>query len=192
MKKNLKNTYYLLRHGRNIHQTELKDICYGWPDDDNPCKLDEVGIEQATLAGTGLKDFNINLIYSSDILRTKQTAEIVASILGISVINYDEKLRDLNWGVFAGGPKKEALAFYNEKNRMKDRPENGESWGDLQKRVVESLKKMENNHSNKNILIVSHGDTILLLMAWFNDWSLEEILKQRKNMIQTGELRRLN
>ena len=26
MKKNLKNTYYLLRHGRNIHQTELKDI----------------------------------------------------------------------------------------------------------------------------------------------------------------------
>jgi hypothetical protein len=24
--KNLKNKYYLLRHGRNIHQTELKDI----------------------------------------------------------------------------------------------------------------------------------------------------------------------
>lgn len=190
--KNFKNTYYLLRHGRNIHQTELKDVCYGWPDDSIPCKLDEVGIKEATLAGIKLKSCGVNLIYSSDILRTKQTAEIVASILGISKINFDERLRDLNWGIFAGGPKKDARAFYENRDKMSDKPQNGESWGDLQKRTAEFLEELEDKHDGQNILIISHGDAILLLEAWFNDWALKEILEHRKNMIKTGEIRKLN
>ncbi len=190
--KNLKNKYYLLRHGRNIHQTELKDICYGWPDDEIPCELDEVGLKEVTLAGLKLQECNIDLIYSSDILRTKQTSEIVASILGISEIKFNQKLRDLNWGIFAGGPKKDALGFYEGKNRMIDRPENGESWGDLQKRAAEFLEELESKYEDKNILIVSHGDTILLLEAYVNDWSSEEILRQKKNVIKTGEMRKLN
>ncbi|MDD3032713.1 MAG: histidine phosphatase family protein [Candidatus Pacebacteria bacterium] len=190
--KTLNNTYYLLRHGRNIHQTELKEICYGWPDDKKPCELDEVGIKEVTASGIKLKDKNIDLIYSSDILRTKQTAEIVASIIGIEKIIYNVKLRDLNWGVFAGGPKKTALDFYQNRSRMEDRPENGESWGDLQKRVSEFLKEVDGKNKNKNILLISHGDAILLLEAWLHDWSLEEILEKRKEMIKTGELRKLN
>ena len=190
--KKLKNIYYLLRHGRNIHQTDLKDICYGWPDDEIPCELDEAGIREVTLSGLKLKDCDINLIYSSDILRTKQTAQIVASILGINEIKFNQKLRDLNWGVFAGGPKKDALGFYEGKNRMTDRPEKGESWGDLQKRVVEFLEELESKYEGKNILIVSHGDPILFLEAFANDWDLEDIFINRKNMIKTGELRKLN
>ena len=190
--KKLNNTYYLLRHGRNIHQTELKDFCYGWPDDENPCELDEVGIKEVTASGIKLKDNGIDLIYSSDILRTKQTAEIVASILGIDKISYNIKLRDLNWGVFAGGPKKIALDFYQNKSRMDDRPENGESWGDLKKRVSEFLEEIDKKNEKKNILLVSHGDAILLLNAWLYGWNLEEILEQRKTMIRTGETRRLN
>lgn len=190
--KTLNNTYYLLRHGRNVHQTKLKDICYGWPDDETPCELDEVGVKEVTASGIKLKDKKIDLIYSSDILRTKQTAEIVASILGIKKIAYNIKLRDLNWGIFAGGPKKTALDFYQNRNRMDESPENGESWGDLQKRVSEFLMEIDEKNKNKNILLISHGDAILLLEAWLNDWSLEEILEQRKGMIQTGELRKLN
>lgn len=190
--KKLKNTYYVLRHGRNIHQTDLKDVCYGWPDDEIPCELDEVGIKEVTLSGLKLKDCGIDLIYSSDILRTRQTAEIVAPILDINEIKFNQKLRDLNWGVFAGGPKKDALSFYEGKNRMIDRPEKGESWGDLQKRIEEFLKNLENKYENKNILIVSHGDPILFLEAFVNDWNLENIIENRKNMIKTGELRKLN
>jgi len=190
--KKLNNTYYLLRHGRNIHQTELKDFCYGWPEDKKPCELDEVGIKEVTASGIKLKDKNIDLIYSSDILRAKQTAEIVASIIGIDKVIYNVKLRDLNWGVFAGGLKKTALDFYQDKDRMNNRPDNGESWGDLRKRVSAFLKEIDNKNENKNILLVSHGDAILLLEAWLHDWNFEEILEQRKNMIQTGELRRFN
>lgn len=191
--KTLKNTYYVLRHGRNIHQTELKDFCYGWPDDKIPCKLDEVGIKQVTVSGMKLKDKQIDSIYSSDILRTKQTSEIVSSILNLDEINFDERLRDVNWGIFAEGPKDKAFAFYNDKNRMEDSPPQGESWGDLKKRILSALMEIEEKHADKNILIVSHGDPILILEAFVNDWNLDEILnKKRENMIQTGEFRKLN
>lgn len=190
--KKLKNTYYLLRHGRNIHQTELKDVCYGWPEDEVPCELDSEGVKQVALSGMKLMDKGIDLIYSSDILRTRQTAEIVSSMLQIERIVYDERLRDLNWGIYAGGPKKDALAFYTDKNRMNDRPLNGESWGDLKNRVEECLNDIESINEGKNILLVSHGDAILLLQAYVNDWDLEEIILQRENIIGTGELRKLN
>ena len=190
--KKLKNTYYLLRHGRNIHQTELKDLCYGWPEDEVPCELDSEGVKQVALSGMKLMDKGIDLIYSSDILRTRQTAEIVSSMLQIERIVYDERLRDLNWGIYAGGPKKDALDFYTDKNRMNDRPLNGESWGDLKNRVEECLNDIESINEGKNILLVSHGDAILLLQAYVNDWDLEEIILQRENIIGTGELRKLN
>lgn len=110
--KKLKNTYYLLRHGRNIHQTELKDVCYGWPEDEVPCELDSEGVKQVALSGMKLMDKGIDLIYSSDILRTRQTAEIVSSMLQIERIVYDERLRDLNWGIYAGGPKRRFRFLY--------------------------------------------------------------------------------
>jgi phosphohistidine phosphatase SixA len=80
MKVNLKNRYFFLRHGKNIHQTELKDIIYCYPDDETPCSLIEEGIEQAKKAGEELKDKKIEYIYCSDILRTRQTAKIAPII----------------------------------------------------------------------------------------------------------------
>ena len=188
----LKNHYYLLRHGRNIHQTDKKHICYNWPDDNPPCKLDEVGIKQAKQAGIELKDKNIELIFSSDILRTKQTAEIVASILDKEITSFDERLRDNNWGIFAGKLKAEARAFYNDKDKMIIAPPQGESWGDIQKRLIDFISEIEKKYTDKNVLIVSHGDPILLIEAWINEWNLEKILEEKQHMIGTGEIKKLN
>jgi hypothetical protein len=48
MKVNLKNRYFFLRHGKNIHQTELKDIIYCYPDDETPLiqNLQEIILEK--------------------------------------------------------------------------------------------------------------------------------------------------
>ena len=51
----LKNKYFLLRHGKTIHQAEKKDILYDYPDDNPACVLLEKGIKQAQLAGKILK-----------------------------------------------------------------------------------------------------------------------------------------
>jgi len=107
----LKNRYFLLRHGKTIHQAEKKDIIYDYPDDNPACVLLEEGVKQAQIAGEALKGKNINLIFSSDILRAKQTVKIVAGLINYNLekIVYDKRLRDINWGIFGGQNKEKAL-----------------------------------------------------------------------------------
>lgn len=192
----LKNKYILLRHGKNIHQTKLKDIIYCFPDDNPPCRLIEEGIEEAKRAGEKIKEKNIDYIYCSDILRARQTAKIVADIIGFDSekIIYDTRLRDINWGIFCGKHKDEAWAYYNyDKMRKFNEPTpEGETWNDCRKRMIDVLQEIERNNENKNILIISHGDPLWLLEGYIKGKSDEELVEKRAEiMIQTGEVREI-
>jgi broad specificity phosphatase PhoE len=196
MKVNLKNRYFFLRHGKNIHQAELKDIIYCYPDDETPCSLIEEGIDQAKKAGEELKDKKIEYIYCSDILRTRQTAKIVAGIIGFNEdeIIYDTRLRDINWGIFGGKHKDEAWAFYKgEKMKKFDVPTpQGETWNDCRERMKKVLNEIENIFQGKNVLIISHGDPLWLLEGYIKGINDEELLNKRaETLIQTGEVREI-
>ena len=186
----MNTTIILIRHGEKLYSNSKGP--FGSKAHDPP--LVESSLRNVTNKGSELiNKYGVpTQCIISPYLRTRQTAEIVSSMLQIERIVYDERLRDLNWGIYAGGPKKDALDFYTDKNRMNDRPLNGESWGDLKNRVEECLNDIESINEGKNILLVSHGDAILLLQAYVNDWDLEEIILQRENIIGTGELRKLN
>ena len=195
MKKTLNNNYYILRHGKNIHQTEKKDIVYGYPDDEPPCPLIEEGVEEAKKAGEYLKDKGIDLIISSDTLRTIQTARQVAEIIGYEddLIILDSRLRDNDWGEFNNGEKKRVWDYYgNDKIRaFKEAPPKGESWNDCRRRVVDCLKDLERKYINKTILIVSHSNPLWLLDGEINTLSDQELLDNYENIIKTGEVRKL-
>jgi broad specificity phosphatase PhoE len=197
MKLSLKNKYFLLRHGKTIHQTKQKDITYGHPDDNPPCVLLEEGINEARLAGEKLKDKNIDLIFASDILRIKQTVEIVTKTIGydLNKVTYDQRLRDVNWGVLAGKSKEKAWAYYDNDKMKKFEmgvPQ-GESWNQCQERVVTVINDIENKFEDKNILIASHGDPLWLLEGYLKGKSNEELLNELKNNqdIKTGEIREI-
>lgn len=197
MKLSLKNKYFLLRHGKTIHQTERKNITYGYPDDNPPCVLLEEGINEARLAGEKLKNKNIDLIFASDILRVKQTVKIVAKIINYDLdkVTYDQRLRDVNWGVLAGRSKEEAWAYYNNdmKQKFEKSVSQGESWNQCQERMAAVINDIENKFKDKNILIVSHGDPLWLLERYLKDKSKEELLNELKNNqdIKTGEIREI-
>ena len=193
----LKNTYFLLRHGKTIHQTEKKDITYKYPDDTPPCVLLENGIYEIELAGKKLKDKNIDLIYSSDILRTRQTAEIISKIIDYNSkkIVYDKRLRDINWGIFGGKNKKQAWAYYDNDKMQKFEKgvPQGESWNQCQERMGTVIKEIEQNYQGKNILIISHGDPLWLLEGYLKSKSKKELMNEmNKDLdIKTGELRKV-
>ena len=190
----MNNNYFILRHGQTIHQTKKRGIIYGWPDDEPPCELTDVGRKQVEKAAEGLKDKKIDLIFSSDILRTRQTAGIVAKILGLKVISYDRRLRDINWGVYQGKSVARAWAYYkNPRLKFEKAPPEGESWLDVQKRVVSVIKDLEEKYKNKNILIISHQDPLWLLEGWFLGLSQNKMLIQKVigKAIKTGEYRHL-
>lgn len=192
----LKNKYILLRHGKNIHQTKLKDIIYYFPDDNPPCQLIEEGIEEAKRAGEKIKEKNIDYIYCSDILRARQTAKIVADVIGFDSekIIYDTRLRDINWGIFGGKHKDEAWAYYNcdMMRKFNEPTPQGETWNDCRKRMIDLLQEIERNNENKNILIISHGDPLWLLEGYIKGISDEELVEKRAEiMIQTGEVKEI-
>jgi len=198
MKLILKNRYFLLRHGKTIHQAEKKDIIYNYPDDNPACVLLEQGIKEAQLAGEILKGKNIDLIFSSDILRTRQTVKIVAELISYDLekIVYDKRLRDINWGIFGGKSKEKAWAYYDNDmmKKFEQGVPQGESWDQCKKRMVEVLKEIEDNFENKNVLIVSHGDPLWLLEGYMKGKSNEELIleENKKESIKTGEIREIN
>ncbi len=197
METNLKNRYFFLRHGQNIHQTEKKGIVYFWPDDNPPCSLIKEGKEEAEKAGELLKNKQIDHIFSSDILRSRETAKIAAEVMGYDPdkIIYDTRLRDLNWGIFGGKTKEEYWNFYNN-DRMKafETPvPDGESWNQCRERMISLLNEIESNFQNKNILIVSHGDPLWLLEGYIRNMDDQTLLDKRKEMmIQPGKLKEIH
>jgi len=196
METNLKNRYFFLRHGKNIHQTELKDIAYYWPDDNPPCTLIEEGREGVKETAETLKDKQIDLVFCSDILRCRETAKIVAEIIGFDQdkIIYDVRLRDWNWGDFGGKPKVEFWNFYNN-DKMKAfdiSTPNGESWNECKERLIKVFNEIEEEFQNKNILIVSHGDSLWLLEGYIKNIDNQTLLEKRKDiMLKTGEVREI-
>jgi broad specificity phosphatase PhoE len=188
----MNNKYYFLRHGKTIYQTKKKGLIYP-ARDSRAVRLTKKSEREIKKLAKKIKDLKIDFIYSSDFFRAKQTAEIVAKELGKKII-FDKRLRDINLGIYHGKTKKE---FYRDFPRVFPlrfikRPPGGESWQDVQKRMLNFLKKIDKKYKNKRILIVSHGDPLWLLEGAIKGWNLEKFLKTSKpNYIQPGELRKL-
>ncbi len=188
----LNNTYYILRHGHSERQ--VYPIVSSWPES-KPVPLTAQGIEEAKKAGRALAKKHIDSIYSSDLTRAKQTAEIAAKECGASV-QFDRRLREFDAGDYNEKPVPEVAEFWHKDGetpvehfmrRFEMRLPGGENWTDTQKRMVEFLKDMETRHKGKTILIVSHEVPLMLLVGTLKELSKEEIiLKREKEKIETG------
>ncbi len=191
------NAYYILRHGHSTRQQT--GLVSSFPEKIHvPLTLQ--GVRQITKLAKNLKKRNIDLICSSDLLRTKQTAEIIAKELGLQVM-HDERLRELDTGIFNGKHIEEFGKFFRQEGetrvehylrRFSARPPEGENWLDVQKRVVDFLFGVEEKYKNKTILIVSHEIPLSLLEGLTSGFSREEFVGYReKKAIKVGELRKL-
>src|SRR5688572_22777888 len=92
-------TIYFLRHGESYANTS--GVFAGQGEDS---ELTELGIEQAKKAGADLADKNIKRIISSKLRRASKTAEEAAIILGITEIEYDDRLLEYDMGELTGQP----------------------------------------------------------------------------------------
>ncbi len=191
MNKKYNNKYYILRHGESI--ANRKKIISCWPEI-IPSPLTKKGREQIKTQAKKLKTKKIDLIFASDLLRTRQTAEIAAKGLKIKP-RYDKRLREYNVGVFNGKPvRKVRELFPVGVIRFKNKPPKGETYKDVQKRMDNFLKEIDKKYSGKNILIISHEASLTLLEGEVRGLSDQEIIKRypKAKRIKTGELRKLN
>lgn len=149
------NTYFMMRHGES--GKNIKNIVSSDPLSNN---LTERGKEEVRASARALARTGIDVIYASPFMRTRETVEIVARVLGIesSAIVFDERLRELDFGSLSGKPLAEFLAYRETKALHFTEPmPGGESYADVKKRVGEFLYEIESTVVGKRILIVTHG-----------------------------------
>ncbi len=186
------NNYYLLRHGHSLRQ--IKRIASCWPEKE-PFPLTEEGKNEVRATAKKLKNKKIDLIFSSDLLRTKQTAEIISKEIGAKII-FDKRLREYNVGIFNGkDPQLPWQYLEKKKDWIKSKIPEGESLADLRNRMYSFLKEVNERYQEMNILIVSHELPLTILEGTLKARPLEEILELRRNgkikTIKTGEQRKI-
>lgn len=130
--------------------------------------LNETGHQQAIALANYLRDEPIQRIYTSDLQRARQTAQHIADRLAIPLIA-DERLRELNVGVFGGLTKPEIQEKYaHEWAQMQKKPldyvyPEGEARADMVKRFESALEEITVD-IEQPIAIVTHGGAIANFM----------------------------
>ncbi len=147
---------YIIRHGETTGDLEDR---YGGSYDDH---LTEKGREQLALTADNLAGKGIEIIFSSPLIRAKESAEIIQEKIGAS-IEYVDGLRERHYGVLTGLTKNEAKEKYPEAVANYQDPKNtvpdGESYEDFNKRVISTFQSLAAKE-NKTIAIVCHGGPI--------------------------------
>jgi broad specificity phosphatase PhoE len=131
-----------------------------------PCPLTEKGKEQILKVAKKLKKEKIDLIISSDLLRAKQTSEILAKELGVKLI-FDKRLRDIKAGIFEGKTLKEHNSFWKSyEERFVKAPRGGESY---------------NQGENENLQFLQDAREKILWKNDFNRWSSKTVCNVRRS-----------
>lgn len=163
---------YLVRHGETQWNAERR--IQGQSDSPLTAK----GEQQAMQVATRAKELGITHIISSDLGRTRRTAEIIARACGCDII-FDSRLRELNMGVLETR-NIDSLTEEEENWRRQlvngtvdGRIPEGESMQELSDRVNAALESCRDLPQGSRPLLVSHGialgcpvSTILGLPAW--------------------------
>jgi 2,3-bisphosphoglycerate-dependent phosphoglycerate mutase len=131
--------------------------------------LTDLGREQVKNTTTQiLSTIDIHKIYSSPVVRTMETAEIVSDIVNVPV-EKDERLFEIELGKLVGMYYEDLISKHGNlfvKFYCDNDDENSllefevESFGDVKKRVSALLQEIVRKHRNENVLLVSHLDPI--------------------------------
>lgn len=171
------NNLVLLRHAYAKHQ-EKKIVT---TDPNNQYPLTEDGKEKTKQNAKKLKQHNIDIIISSPILRTVQTAEITAEVLGLPKENIIKDIRLKEMGL---SPKLEGMSyekFLNIIHTTKDLTTltDLENKYSIAKRLLDLFAELHDKYQHKNILLVSHRAVLSI-----GDYLLKQNFEEKVNTLQ--------
>ncbi|MGB9590111.1 MAG: histidine phosphatase family protein [candidate division WOR-3 bacterium] len=140
----------LVRHGRTPWNEEGR--LQGWRGE----ALSEKGLAEVEALAKKLAGLSPQAIYSSDLERAIQTAEILSRLNSWNVpYRTDSRLREINHGLWEGKRIMEMPELMNLQTVEGFRPPGGESFRDVAKRVQGFLSDLK-NAEHKEVLIVGH------------------------------------
>ncbi len=159
------NRYFIMRHGESSNNlTETNSTVLAGAQKEH--HLTEKGKADVRASAESIKGAGVTRIVSSPFTRTKETADIAAEVFGLSgdKVSTDERLREIEVGVFEGKSYKEFRNYYASiGERFTKEMEGGETYADVRRRMGSLLYELESTYTDETIVIVSHGDPLWLM-----------------------------
>ena len=155
---------FLIRHGET--EWNKQNRLQGHSD----MHLSPEGYHQAIALADHAPFQHAEAIYSSDLLRAMETAGVIAERFNLGVKIMPE-LRETNFGDWEGREISELATespkafgkFFTDPERC--HPPQGETFLECQARVMIAIREIIANHDNQNVIVVSHGAAIRLILG---------------------------
>ncbi|MFA6391346.1 MAG: histidine phosphatase family protein [Patescibacteria group bacterium] len=171
---------YVARHGQD--EDNRRGILNGRRN----MGLTSLGIEEAISVGKRIAEHQINFdqIYSSPLKRAMHTAELIASEAGGPQPQIIEDLIERDFGVMTGLPHSSIIPMCSPDVIISEHvdyflnPENGETFPQLIERGKRVINDLHIAHPEGNILLVTHGDTGMMM---YNEFYKLEWMKTLKD-----------
>ena len=152
----------LIRHGRTeLNRPGKEERLRAWKD----IPLDSYGMQEAEETARQLAGHPINVIYSSDLLRARQTAEAVQKVSGARIV-HSSHLRPWNLGTLAGQLVHDIIPTLERLNRqLNEKAPGGESFDEFYERYSRQIEEIlaVAEGSSGYVAAVTHGRNFMAL-----------------------------
>ncbi|AIS58730.1 histidine phosphatase family protein [Listeria ivanovii] len=180
-------TIYFVRHGKT--EWNMTGQMQGWGDS----PLVAEGIDGAKAVGEVLKDTQLDAVYTSTSKRTKDTAAYILADRDIEIRELEE-LKEMHFGTWEGVTVTEIDEKYpEERAKILHSPETykaevngGETYYELAERLQQGVEKIIAETPSGNILVVSHGMSLTLLLYLLQGGTVEDHRKEAPRILNTS------
>jgi len=186
----LANRFSAMRHGQSKANVGGIIVSRIESDRRGDYGLSELGRQQALAAARGCGLPADTIICSSDFARARQTAQIVRAQLGAAEVVIAEALRERCFGDWEGtATGNYARVWAADEANPGHANGNVESAAAVLDRASAFVADLDRRYSGRDILLVSHGDTLQILQAGF--LRMDPSAHRRLPALETAEIRRL-
>lgn len=155
---------YFVRHGESEANTQNvisnRESAFG---------LTKHGKKQAKALANNLKDVPFTAIFSSPILRARETAEIQSKLFRLPY-QVTEALREYDCGILEEKSDEESWRLHRHyyedwtlHHNYSNKPEGGECFVDIRNRFLPFIKSLKSK-SDEHILLIGHGGLFHLML----------------------------
>lgn len=171
---------YFVRHGEVENPTDIlygRLLRYG---------LSENGIKQIKETAEFFKNKNINKIYTSPLLRARQTANIIA-LENEMVVGKSKHLIEIKTSLQGKKTKDLAKHGFNFYDQM-IRQETDETIEDVLARMNRFMNYIHKTHKGHRVVAVSHGDPIMIIYASLMNLPMKISSLRGNEYVRQGEV----
>jgi broad specificity phosphatase PhoE len=127
--------------------------------------LNDEGRRQARELAAELDGERVDAVYSSDLSRARETAEILSTARNIPVVSLAE-LREKHFGTWEGLTANEVLERFPD--AQAGGWGDGESSDDMAERIVQVVERIAEAHQGELVLVVTHGGPMRAILRHYD------------------------